>query len=200
MAGGFLGGWVRSAASASAATPATVIAQISAPSRCREPRQTPADRGGLDVSQKLRLSAERSFEECTARWKSTSTGAPGFANIFLSGIVGGTYTTITAEVGFSAGSEIEVHWTILAFQAGANVNVQQVEAIVADTVTTNTITAVDPAKTVIWPMGIGHTKGGASVRSTSGWIELTDSTTVTTRRSTGDPAALHQWINILEWN
>lgn len=125
-----------------------------------------------------------------------------FVNIYLTDITGGNYTTITAAKGSSGGSDLEVHWTILAFQAGANVNVQQVEAIVANIVTTNTITAVDPAKTVIWMMGIGNTAGPAASgdRATSGWIELTDSTTVTTRRSVGDVVALHQWINILEFN
>jgi hypothetical protein len=120
-------------------------------------------------------------------------------NIYLSDVVLGSYTTITAETGNTGGGNMEIHWTILEFDTNANVNVQQHEAIITGTSITTTLDpAVDVDKTVLWPMGIGFTTGADQARSIAHEITLTNSTTVTTTRFlTGNP--LHQWFNTLEF-
>jgi hypothetical protein len=121
-------------------------------------------------------------------------------NIYLSDIVGDNYTTITVETGNTGGSTQETHWTILEFDTNANVNVQQHEAIMTGTSTTNTLSpAVDVDKTVLWPMGVGFTEQEEGPRQLAHAITLTNSTTVTTIRNlAGD--TLHQWFNTLEFN
>jgi hypothetical protein len=120
-------------------------------------------------------------------------------NIYLSDVVGDDYTTITAETGNTGGANMEIHWTILEFDTNANVNVQQHEAIMTGTSTTNTLSpAVDVDKTVLWPMGVGFTEQEEGPRELAHAITLTNSTTVTTTRNTaGD--TLHQWFNTLEF-
>jgi hypothetical protein len=120
-------------------------------------------------------------------------------NIYLSDVVGDNYTTITVETGNTGGGTQETHWTILAFEEDANVLVQQHEAIMAGTSTTNTLSpAVDVDKTVLWPMGVGFTEEEENPRELAHEITLTNSTTVTTTRNmAGD--TLHQWFNTLEF-
>ena len=121
-------------------------------------------------------------------------------NIYLSDVVGGSYTTITVETGNTGGSDQDTYWTILEFDTNANVNVQQHEAIMTGTSTTNTLSpAVDVDKTVLWPMGIGFVEQEGDPRELAHEITLTNSTTVTTTRNlAGD--TLHQWFNTLEFN
>jgi hypothetical protein len=129
-------------------------------------------------------------------------------NIYLSDVVLGSYTTITAETGNVGGSNMEIHWTILEFGNNANVNVQQQEAIIpaaAASVTTTLSPAVDVAKTVLWPMGPGVIGSSTPARGQAHEITLTNSTTVTTSRFAGGDGAgsfdaLHQWFNTLEFN
>lgn len=118
------------------------------------------------------------------------TGQQTFANLALT-----NSTTITASVTTSpAGSTVTVSYELIEYMPGVIKSVQR--GTITKPATTATITAVNPAKSVVDYLGNTTGSGGAISSQQWNYLTLTNSTTVTATGANDSQIAGYQVIEL----